>query len=124
MELTKQEAIQKHRKMWNWIAEETEKRQEKVREEEYFSENGIENIPYKDSYCCEYGVDQLQIGEYEPKCKYCPIKWGRDVDSCIYLWDEKENKVANGLYLRWYHSIDWQEAARLAREIANMPERD
>ncbi len=30
MELTKEEAIANHRKMWNWIAEETLKQERKV----------------------------------------------------------------------------------------------
>ena len=33
MKLTKSEAVQEHRKMWNWIADETEKQERIVLEE-------------------------------------------------------------------------------------------
>ena len=34
--LTREEAINEHRKMWNWIADETLKQKRKVNENEYF----------------------------------------------------------------------------------------
>ena len=38
MKLTKSEAVRLHRKMWNWIADETEKRKEKGVNAEMFDE--------------------------------------------------------------------------------------
>ena len=45
MGLTKSEAIANHRKMWNWIADETMKRKCKVEKWDYFKAHGITDIP-------------------------------------------------------------------------------
>lgn len=104
MKLTKEEAIRKHREMWRWIAEETEKQKRIVLELEYFKAMGIE----ADSYCCECGVS----------CNECPILWGGENDHCL---------AGDGPYMAWLlatnHGCNWQLAAELARKIAELPER-
>ena len=46
MRLTREQAIAEHRKMWNWIADETEKLKRRVGEREYFLAMGIRKIPF------------------------------------------------------------------------------
>lgn len=105
MELTKEEAISEHRKMWNWIADETENHKRKVLKIEYFYENNIKIIPLSHCYCCQY------INDTSEHCN----------NNCIIDWGES-NYCLNGDYKKWSDTCDWEEAARLARIIANLPE--
>lgn len=106
MNLTRERAIAEHRKMWNWIADETEKLKRKVEKSDYFNAMGIDDIPDNECYCCEFNV-------YHPDyCdEHCIIDWGCD------KW------CLNSYFKKWLFTYDWQEAARLARIIANLPER-
>ena len=109
MQLTRDEAIRKCRDMWNWIADETEKRKFVVKKHEYFEDGDEEPLNY--CFLCEYVAAR--------RCEKCPIdfgSWGNvaceDLDS-PYCWWKVEAERNN-----------WQEAAKLAREIANLPERE
>lgn len=108
--MTKQEAIKEFKKQYNWMADETEKRERIVEKKEYFKENGLKEV-CNHCYCCEY-VDQFSSGE---PCKNCPIDWG--VIS-------GEAQCVDGLYGVFYYLRhgDWQTASKIAREIANLPE--
>ncbi|MDO5399307.1 MAG: hypothetical protein Q4G33_15440 [bacterium] len=98
--MTKQEAIENHRKMWRWIAEQTRIRKRIVSKNEYFDTFGI---PYISTccYCCEYA---------ENTCSNCPIEWNRR-----YCMDSE--------YAKWLYADTWQEAAHWAEVIAELPER-
>ena len=54
--MTREEAIANHRKMWRWIADETERRECAVKKTDYFDAMGIheEDRPLSNCYCCEY----------------------------------------------------------------------
>lgn len=107
MNLTREQAIAEHRKMWNWIADMTEKLKHRVEKGEYFSEMEINNVPHLGCYCCEFE-------HHNPNCcnEYCIIDWGYG-KSCT-----------DSYYRKWSSTNDWQEAARLSRIIANLPERE
>ena len=111
--MTKQEAIAAHRKMWRWIADETERRKYAVKKSEYFDAMGIpeENRPSDNCYCCEYVMNHNRTD-----CDLCPIEWpGRH---CF---------GGRGLYKKWVDASDndnWAEAAALALVIAELPERE
>lgn len=113
MNLTFDEAIANHRKMWNWIADETEKRKHIVLKSDYFKENDIPEDVFERCYCCEYGGQES--GRYTgiTKCSYCPIDWG--VDNC---------EEGYSAYSGWTYCDDWQSAAKYARKIANLPARE
>ena len=106
MNLSREQAIAEHRKMWNWIADMTEKLNRKIEKDEYFTEMEINNVPYLECYCCEFK-------RYNPNCcnECCIIDWGKD-KGCM-----------DSYYRKWGPTNDWQEAARLARIIAELPER-
>lgn len=115
MKLTKKLAVALHRRLWNWIADETERQQRKVQKIEYppFKHFKIHN----DCWCCKYArtarkndiVKKAQIKI--SICPYCPINWG----SYHCLRSE---------YGEWDFAATWQEAAHCARIIAELPERN
>lgn len=124
MKLTREEAIENHRKMWNWIADETEKRKRKVEKIEYFDEHMLDlDFCFLHCYCCQYvyGDD----GDYAvlfTKCDLCPIEWGVKMKNCIF-----DEYCLNGdsPFLKFVDTCsgDYKTAAKYAREIANLPER-
>ena len=86
MKLTFDEAIENHRKMWNWIADETEKRQKAVTKEEYFKQNKLKSV-FCECYCCQYAFDNSEIMRREDKCRdceICPIDWGAEAQGSDY----------------------------------------
>lgn len=109
MILTKEQAIENHRKMWNWIADETLKQKRIIRKKEYFSANNISSscIPFYECYCCEYSTKNCRRD-----CSKCPIKW--ENGDCIAgeFSDWTEACIVN----------NYTKAAKLARIIAYLPE--
>lgn len=108
MQLTKKQAIQEHRKMWNWIADQYENScNEHVEDLKsmYIKLNGFNDI--KDNcFCCEY--DQYHRG----LCMSCPVIWGNDI--CFVYGSEYDciRSIRNN-----------KECAIVSRQIANLPER-
>lgn len=113
LNLTKQQTIAEHRKMWRWIADETKKQGRMVEKAEYFDAMGIspEDRPAGNCYCCDYT---------DGNCLKCPIEWGGDYGTCLdrYTYDD-----GKGLFGQWIHTNNPEEAARLAHKIAELPER-
>ncbi len=109
MKLTREQAIEEHRKMWNWITDETLKRKHCVSKEDYFKEHAeYRKIPRNECWCCEY--------DNEHCCKFCPIDWGNEV-SCMELVS---------CYMKWYECLisdDYEQAVEYARIVSELPER-
>ena len=131
MKLTKAEAIQKCRDMWNWIADETERRNCVVDKEEYFVEHGMEeNEVVNGCYLCEYDF----AGNPEFKtCHFCPIDFGEveEYDEegcrnnpCIDALDSPFRKWNIQMGRCWAVNGEYDILAKFAREIANLPERE
>ena len=121
MRLTKEQAIFEHRKMWNWIADKTLERKTCVKKADYFKENGIIDEPCCQCYCCEYD----EKGKYYKRCYRCPLEWNSRV-STLKCFDNKQQYDDHGLfakYLSHNRRNDYKMAAKLARRIANLPER-
>lgn len=120
MNLTKEEAIRRHRMMWEWIANETIKRHECVSKLDAFRHFGWNAYEAALScWCCEYT---------KITCTECPISWP-DVkgkySSCTTIEIDKNNWTY-GLFVRWsnaVHSNDWRTAAYYALYISMLPER-
>ena len=112
--LAKKLAIKLHRKLWNWIADETIRRQEIIAKHDYplFKRKDISN----NCWCCEYA---------EEECKNCPIIWNEESyydDLGLRIPECKDEE-----YGKWREKAmrgNWQEAAHWARIIAELPERD
>jgi len=145
MKITKEQAIIEHRKMWQRIAKETNKQKRVVAIEEYFKKY----FPYSvlnNSFCCEYGYHKSVNKKFKrlicsikkwlkynifcfDNCKYCsqlscfscPIDWGNETD--YQMCYNKTHHDGNGLYAIWCRTEDWKKAAKLAEQIAELPER-
>lgn len=119
--MTKQEAIKNHRAMWNWIADEIEetkcvldvyelKRQYCKSIRRFFTNNFC--------FLCEYVKHE--------GCQKCPVRWPSTANAYMC---EDNGKGEAGLWLECYDiydkgCTDWQEQAKLARQIANLPEKE
>lgn len=110
--MTKQQAIEEHRKMWNWIADNTLELGVKVPKSLYFKANLYPafDIPKNLCFCCEYAYEV----EYEGlSCHICPIQWENDFCLCC-----------GSAFFKWSNEMNYKKAAKLARKIANLPERE
>lgn len=127
MKLTREQAITEHRKMWRWIADETEKRKCIVSKPEYLCVHDFdEHIAY-DCFCCEYAEQEnFKNFPYLHFCYHCPINWGSRVSTFMCICSVDYTKEG-GLYAEWANAAkvdDWRTAAALARQIAELPERE
>lgn len=133
MNISREEAIRKHREMWNWIAEQYENgsnvqvnhlKAKFVKKKHYPNDN-----PDSKSYCCEYAGRVLnpKIGGSRYNCERCPLEWSSIC--CELMCLHKNNELdSDGLYEQcMYQSrpyiANYKKAAIIAREIANLPER-
>lgn len=110
MKLTKKEAIKRHRLLWNWIADETIRRNECVEKREAFEHFGWPKVSYN-CWLCEYDCSH--------KKNYCG-------ENCILDWGKPEGcatSLYNSLYPKWTSEHDPKKSAAIARKIANLPER-
>lgn len=106
MKLTKQQAIVGHRKMWNWIADEIEKRKhicKIINLKMIYCHENVLNLQ-NHCFCCEY-TDSI-----DNACDSCILDWGITGDCAL-------------LYGKVVHATSWKEQVKLARQIANLPER-
>ena len=119
MELTREQAITEHRKMWRWIAEQYENGKDidpyqlkKI----YLLKNGYDNPFLIRFYCflCEYAK---KLGG----CDNCPLIWDT-IGDCMGTSDEHR-----GLYGQlmdcYLNPGDMKKCAKLARQIAELPEK-
>ena len=111
MKLTREQAIENHRKMWNWIADETLRWKRVVMKEKYFVANNIPDSirPVCDCYCCEYGAIN-----FRRNCSVCPIQWKHRL--CYVSEYDNWRKAC--------YAENYKKAANLARTIANLPENE
>ena len=120
MKLTREEAIANHRKMWNWIADETERRQAIVSKSDYLHNTLWRDI-LNECFCCEYSYQESGC----ESCAYCPLDWGNNQKSFMCENIRSYNGL-KGLHAAWVNFAkkdDWRNAAKIARKIANLPER-
>ena len=132
MQLTKEQAIKEHRKMWNWIADQYkngcikyiyEVEQRYIDECTNYSSDEIES----DSFCCEYS-NQNDVSD---SCDSCPLAWGNVAGYayCLESYEINEDGDGRGLYAKiadetWDSSeIDFDKVYKLCKQIANLPER-
>lgn len=117
--LTKEKAIKRHRMMWNWIGDETLKRERFVTKQEAIEHFGWDDSKmYNGCWCCTYVCRICK----DRTCKdNCPIRWPGD--TCC----DDFSRGNKGLYDKWRAMrgfSNYKEAADLAYQIANLPERE
>lgn len=112
MILTREQAIAEHRKMWRWIAEEIESKKKYLNisdiKYQYFSILKMKIFPIDMCFLCQYANEKL---EHFP-CRHCPVEYPDGI-GCL-----------GGLYYKVNRADTWQEQAALARQIAELPERE
>lgn len=127
MELTKEQALEEHRKMWNWIADQYENgRVEDVHamKEEYIEETEYRERMLHNCFCCEYAIQKRSGAR---RCLDCPVIWGAEVYDeffpCEHFLSAYE-KLKNESCKSDKCDVNSELCARFAREIANLPERE
>lgn len=117
MELTREQAITEHRKMWRWIAE------------QYKNKCDISPHQLKKIYLLKIGYDDpflIQsccfLCEYtrERGCDNCPLIWGT-IKDCMGTSDE--HRGLYGKLMDCYLNRDIEKCVKLARQIAELPEK-
>ena len=131
--LTKEQAIEWHKKMWNFILENENKKSEELRlnikyrrelKEKFLKENGfcIDDVK-NECFLCQYAYQQLKNKRNFDNskeinyCKYCPVNWCHECKNknCEYsnIFQCECNMSIN--------SINWSNSN--PEEIINLPER-
>lgn len=125
--------IQRHQEMWNWIADEIEK--DKIvypddynfeyeyedfadYKSKYLAYKGYRDIHYN-CFLCDFIIRKYHL--YDGKrCNYCPVEWPSDRSQfpCEDVHTEGDGK---GLYRQFWNCTNYKDAAKLARQIANLP---
>lgn len=119
--LTKEEAIDLYRKLWRKIYAITS------------SGIGIEFVdelksdillPYgyeliNDCPLCEYACAKNNY-DYATMCKFCPVDWGNGKNE----FQCENHNGTRGLYGAFKEADSWQEQASLAKQIAELSERE
>lgn len=138
MELTKKQAIEEHRKMWNWIAEQIKIKPLKklfslpnydwvalisdlkyhylyyVKKQVF---DGLDN----NCFCCEYARNKSNYAYYNTDiCRHCPIVWSGSDKTCKGVFGEYRELIL----LNEYSDENNEKAYKLALKIANLPERE
>lgn len=130
--LSRDEAIKKHRGMWNWIAE-------RIRESERVWD--VDNLKQEyvkqhnecvmhNCYLCQYCIDKVAEDRWDERCKYCPLDWesSGDEDGLYQCLDDCECEGKSS----GYYSIaritritgNWEYQYELCKKIANLKERE
>ena len=122
--LSREEAIRKHREMWNWIADRIMERKQPViigrLKKEYIGQHN-ESVLYN-CYLCEYCMDMLEEGEeFKERCKYCPLDWESDGHE-YGLYQCLDNHEEDGLYRNVEGTVVWEEQYKLCKKISNLEE--
>ena len=116
--MEKDEAVRKHREMWNAIADKIEARKHGIdiyKEKGRIAGRGILN----NCFCCEFARTEYDV----PNCDICPMIWPSDSED--FMCEDTGNEhYGGGLYQKCVDSVvDWEKQAQLARQIANLPEK-
>lgn len=135
MNITREEAIRKHREMWNWIAEQYEcghGTTVNILKRNFIKKYYPGDNPYANCYCCGYSTEISEIDgkglSLNCNCDMCPLEWPSDYHDLMCCYKRRNRKeVIHGLYkqILYYSSqvMDYKKAATIAREIAKLPER-
>lgn len=125
------DVIQKHRDMWNWLADMSEK-EGKVKGKGDYAEDGHEELFSSTDFCyaCAYAIhvahELSKVGVHMHKCEFCPFVWpnSEHTGRCLCCGPVHSDYL---LYDIWYLALmcnDVPRAVEVAREIANLPVSD
>lgn len=113
-ELTKEEAIKKHRQLWGYIAAKIDATKKFVSKSGAFNELFKGESVSKQCFLCEYSIQQKDKSDRCcSKCEFCPLYDKSGEESCL-----------NGLYDNFCNTTDIEKARDYAYKIATLPEVD
>ena len=119
MNLTREQAITEHRKMWNWITDKIEERKEvfgiEMLKDSYLMLNKYTETLAGNCFLCEYALRKSETKISVRICECCPVE----------IPNEKilGSGCLGGLFRNVCWAKNWKKQAELARQIANLPER-
>jgi len=128
VKITKREAIKEYRKMWNWIADETERTGECKSQEDYLEFVGIDPKDLANKcFLCEYSKNKTLSSVKYPlsECNFCPLDFESYIKlncSCRSIVDNEDN----GLYVKYREYLAFEDVYGVidtARQIANLSEK-
>lgn len=104
--MTIKECQEEHKKLWNWIADETERRRGIVYKDDYFKQqwSTLRRVPHLHCFACEH--DKIANDNEWNCCNSCPIDWGKIFN------DELDTK-----YMCQYHQSPYQKWREMRRKI-------
>ena len=115
------EALERHRSKWHWIAEETRKKCREVVSMEYFTRMETDEydvdvfLNYSGDHFCKFVEDNFKIDDFCDRCSHCPLQWedknGNTVCKC---YDE------GSLVSEWLEEQDISKSAELAERISKL----
>lgn len=116
--LTKEEAIRRHRLMWNYIADESARTRTRINKVDALIHFRWEKMPFNLCWCCEYAICNTIYLHRTIKdvCCFCPIKWKTE------LCHDKGGEY--DMWRRYIQDGNYEKAAEMARVIANLPEKE
>lgn len=119
MTFTFEEAIDKHREMWNWIAENIEAEQWNINELKhiYMSENNYTDISL-DCFCCHYAGTKRG----NSNCSRCPIVWSDSSIQKGFMCEQEGSPYLEALECS--EDGEYDKAARYAKLVAELPSRE
>jgi len=113
MKLTKEQTIEEHHKMWNWIAENVHDIRPTTAKQikEYYLKNisCLKETTDNNCFCPEY-INEL--------CYNCSLYWGAKPYRCVI-----DNCVFYIEFSKYIRCADYVKAADMAKLIANLPKR-
>lgn len=123
--MLREEAISKHRAMWNWIAEEIVNEERTmnicVLKQKFIERQGEDTSDMKLNYNCYLCYYTRHY------CINCPLLWPSESYALQCTFGYKTaNGYSEGLYKKCCmlgDRVDWQLQATLCRKIANLPEK-
>lgn len=134
--LTREQAIKEHRKMWNWIAESYEQGNTwniTKAKQAYFEENELGSLKTGHCFLCEYAYEKyIEEGSLEVKnrCDFCPLSFKHNIfESELESYCSSQGSLYRIIYdFSCSINLKQQESFRkalagLCRTIANLDER-
>ena len=106
--MLREKAIEEHRKMWHWLAENPGSSKLTYLRIHY----GGAKL-FNDCFLCQYAAENC--GAYMNMCDCCPLEWPGD----------KCTEGGDGLYVSWLNVWtvrDYEQTAKIALQIAELPE--
>lgn len=118
-----------HRKLWNWIADETERTHACVDKYDAFKHFGWKKSVWSQCWACQYRrwKTKYYLPSGDEDCeKNCIVNWGTNSNTGKELACVMNGSCEYSAYENWKdycQANDWLRACFAAREIANLTEK-